>query len=153
TVYVALNVKQADHTVWLLRVSLFIVVPLLLGLVALTTWILVGRALRPVEAIRSEVAAVSREDVTKRVPVPEGNDEISRLAVTMNDMLVRLEAAVGQQRQFVADASHELQNPLAAMRADLEVALAHPEGQDWQARARELLAENQQMERLVSDLL
>ena len=87
------------------------------------------------------------------MPVPPTDDEISRLAETMNAMLDRLEAASRRQREFVADASHELRSPLAAFRTQLEVALEHPGDADWTAIAEELLADSDRMERIVGDLL
>ena len=153
TIYVATNLEPAQETLALVRRSLTVASPLLLALVATMTWITVGRSLQPVEAIRARVADVSSKDLHQRVPVPPTDDEIGRLAATMNAMLDRLEAAADKQHRFVADASHELQSPLAAARADLEVALAHPEATDWTDTARALLDENQHMERLVADLL
>lgn len=91
--------------------------------------------------------------LSRRVPEPSGDDEISRLAVTMNAMLGRLQTAADRQRRFVGDASHELQSPIASVRTGLEVALAHRELADWPAVAAEVLEESQRMERLVGDLL
>jgi signal transduction histidine kinase len=127
--------------------------PLLLALVAATSWSVVGRALRPVDAIREEMADISAHDLDRRVPEPESDDEIGRLARTMNATLDRLQAFTDRQRRFVADASHELQSPLAASLADLEVALAHPDDTDWPDTARELVEDNERMTRLVKDLL
>jgi signal transduction histidine kinase len=153
TIYVATNLEPAQETLDLVRRNLLVASPLLLALVATMTWITVGRSLRPVEAIRARVAHVSSKHLHERVPVPPNDDEIGRLAATMNAMLDRLEAASDKQHRFVADASHELQSPLAAARADLEVALTHPEATDWRDTARALLDENRHMERLVADLL
>ena len=72
--------------------------------------------------------------------------------MTMNEMLARVEAGVLRQREFVADASHELQSPLTSLRTQLEVSLAHP-GEDWSTAAADLLADTLRMERLVRDLL
>ena len=83
--------------------------------------------LRPVEAMRREVEVIGAEDLHRRVPEPGTEDEIGRLARTMNAMLGRLEDATERQRRFVADASHELRSPLTGIRAQLEVDLAHPE--------------------------
>ena len=105
----------------------------LLGAIA---WFVVGRALRPVEAMRAEVAEITAQDLGGRVPVPRARDEIGRLATTMNDMLDRLQHSAERERRFVADASHELQSPLASSLADLEVALAHPESTEWEASGR-----------------
>lgn len=107
----------------------------------------------PVEAIRREVASIGGSDLHRRVPAGEGNDEIARLARTMNDMLERVEDASVRQQRFVADASHELRSPLARMRSELEVDLAHSEGADLTATHHRVLAETAGLQRLVDDLL
>lgn len=150
-IYVASTLEPVDDAIAALLRALLVGAPLLLLVVALTTWIIVGRALRPVERIRSEVAEISDRSLDRRVPVPTTSDEISRLATTMNMMLDRLQAGAIRQRRFVGDASHELQTPLASIRTDLEVALAHPD--DWAKTASDVLATNERMERLVRDLL
>jgi len=127
--------------------------PPFLTLVAIAAWLIADRALRRVEGIRTEVAGITAEALDRRVPEPPGDDEITRLARTMNEMLDRLRAADERQRRFVADASHELKSPLAAVQAELEVALAHPGQADWEATATRLLEEDRRMERLVADLL
>ncbi|MEV4656627.1 HAMP domain-containing sensor histidine kinase [Micromonospora sp. NPDC049301] len=153
TVYVAASLSPVDDVVDVLQGALATGAPLLLALVAVTTWTVAGRTLRPVDAIRAEVADISERSLDRRVSVPATGDEISRLAGTMNMMLDRLNAAAERQRRFVADASHELQTPLAAARTDLEVALAHPDSTNWNDTAADLLAANRRMERLVRDLL
>lgn len=127
--------------------------PLLLVVVALTTWRVVDRALGPVEAIRREVDEVSSSELHRRVPEPAGKDEIARLAVTMNRMLARLEVAQTRQRRFVSDASHELRSPVASIRQHAEVALAHPERTTPGELAQIVLAEDLRVQRLVEDLL
>ncbi len=153
TVYAASTLEPVRETTAVLRNALLAGTPALLALVALTAWAVVGRALDPVEAIRAEVASISAESGGRRVPVPAADDEVARLAATMNTMLERLETAAERQRRFVADASHELRTPLAAVRTGLEVALAHPDSADWHETAASLLAVNRQMERLVQNLL
>ena len=152
-VYVATSLESVDETIATVGTALAVGLPPLLAVLALTTWILLGRALHPVEAIRAEVAEISERALDRRVPVPPTPDEIGRLARTMNATLDRLQTASERQRTFVADASHELQSPLAAFRAQLEVALAHPATTDWPATASDLLADSQRLERLVRDLL
>jgi signal transduction histidine kinase len=132
---------------------LVIGLPILLVVAALTTWLVVGRALAPVESIRREVDAISSADLDRRVPTPPGDDEIARLAATMNDMLGRLERGQARQRRFVADASHELRSPVASIRQHAEVAQAHPERTTVGALAETVAAENLRVERLVDDLL
>ena len=152
-VYVGTSLEQVSEATSLLRTTMSLGLPLMLLLVVGTTWLLLGRALRPVEAIRSQVAVISGTALERRVPVPRSDDEVGRLAHTMNAMLDRLESASRRQREFVADASHELQSPLASFRTQLEVSLAHPASTDWLATAVELLADSDRMERLVADLL
>ena len=153
TVYVATSLEFVADTVATLRGLLVVGVPVMTLLLAAVTWTVLGRALRPVESIRAEVADISDSGLDRRVPVPSGTDEIAQLARTMNEMLDRLETASRRQRAFASDASHELQSPLTRLRAQLEVALSHPEVTDWQALAGDLLADGAEMERLVRDLL
>jgi signal transduction histidine kinase len=127
--------------------------PIMLLVVAATTWAVVGRALAPVEQIRREVASITAAQLHRRVPDPPGDDEIGRLARTMNEMLNRLEHAQDRQRRFVSDASHELRTPVASIRQHAEVALAHPERSSLRSLAETVLAEGLRMQRLVSDLL
>jgi len=135
------------------RLALIIGVPLLVLDVALVAWLMVGRTLRPVEDIRRRVTQIRAGSLDRRVPEPAQDDEIGRLARTMNEMLDRLERSVDRQRQFVSDASHELRSPIASIRTQLEVAAAHPSGTDWQEVTAGVLEESHRMERLVDDLL
>ena len=153
TVYVATSLELVSETVGTLRRLLLVGVPLVGLLMGVVTWRVVGRALRPVEAIRAEVTAISAGELDRRVPEPSGDDEIARLARTMNAMMGRLEAASLRERAFTADASHELQSPLSSFRTQLEVALARSPGTDWPRVAHELLDGSQGMERMVRDLL
>jgi signal transduction histidine kinase len=133
--------------------TLFVGVPLLLVVVGLVTWWIAGRALRPVEDIRAEVARISAVDLARRVPEPATDDEIARLAATMNAMLARLEAAQERQRRFVSDASHELRSPVASIRQHAEVAAAHPGEASVQELARTVLAEGARLVDMFTDLL
>jgi signal transduction histidine kinase len=133
--------------------TMMVAVPFLVLMLALLVWFIVGRVLRPVEAIRAGVAEIGAVDLDRRVPEPGTDDEVGRLARTMNSMLDRLEAAAVSQRQFIGDASHELRSPLASIRAQLEVALAHPEASQWHHVAEGVLEESLRMERLTDDLL
>ncbi len=130
--------------------TMLIGLPLLLAVVALTTWMVTRRALAPVEAIRTELAGITAaRDLRRRVPVPESRDEVARLARTTNDTLTALETSVAQQRGFVADASHELRSPIASLRTQLEVAAAHPELLELD----ELIADTVRLQHLAADLL
>jgi signal transduction histidine kinase len=128
-------------------------VPAIVLLAAGTVWLVVGRALRPVERIRHAVTAITAADLAQRVPEPGTQDEIGHLAHTMNDMLVRLEDSAHRQRRFVADASHELRSPLTALRTSLEVGLAHPERAPWPAIAERAVRQSVRLEELIQQLL
>lgn len=120
---------------------------------AAIAWLVLGRALRPVERIRAEAAAITATDLHRRIPEPGSDDEIARLTRTLNDMLTRLDDSARAQRRFVADASHELRTPLTAMRTSLEVGLAHPDHAPWTELAGRAVTETARLQRLVDALL
>ncbi len=127
--------------------------PVIVAVAAGASYWLVRRSLQSVDAIRGRVAEISTSDLAERVPVPASRDEISALAVTMNEMLSRLEAGHRAQQRFVGDASHELRSPLATIISGLEVAQAHPELLDAELAVNTLLPEAQRMSALIQDLL
>jgi signal transduction histidine kinase len=147
------SLAEVDKTVHNITVLMLIVVPILVALVALAAWYFTGRALRPVEAIRLQAESISGSTIHRRVPEPATDDEVGRLARTMNAMLGRLDQSSQRQRQFVSDASHELRSPLASIRTNVEVALRNPDRTDWNAVAGRVLAEDERMEATVSELL
>lgn len=152
------SMDDAEDALSSTRMGLIAAVPLICLLVGVLTWVAAGRALRPVEAMRLDVDRISerelgRRELGRRVHVPPGSDEISRLALTMNGMLIRVEQSVSTQKGFVADASHELRNPLAALRAELEVALAQPDRANWPLVVTNALSDTVRIQRLTSDLL
>ncbi|HEV2592807.1 MAG TPA: ATP-binding protein [Gaiellaceae bacterium] len=137
----------------LLREFLF-VAPALLLLTLLAAYGLATAALRPVEAMRRRAAAITAATPGQRLPVPAAKDELSSLALTLNEMLTRLEAAFEHERRFVADASHELRTPLALLRTELEVALRRPRSrEELEAAVRSAAEETERLVRLSEDLL
>jgi signal transduction histidine kinase len=135
------------------REGLWVSFPLLVAAVGALAWFLSGRALRPVELIRTEVEAISGSTLDRRVPVPRTGDEVASLARTMNAMLDRLEDASTRQQRFVADASHELRSPVAAIRTELEVAQRTAGPDEWPEVAERLLHEEARLEAVIEDLL
>jgi signal transduction histidine kinase len=127
--------------------------PLLFALLALATWLLTGYTLRPIGALRRGAAEVTETGVPRDLPVPPARDEVRSLAVTLNDMLSRLAEAQQRQRDLVSDTAHELRSPIASIRAQLEVALDHPDGLDWAETARDVHADTLRLARLAEDLL
>ncbi|OXM46373.1 sensor histidine kinase [Amycolatopsis alba] len=153
TVYLFVLPWETLRTLGTFDDTLRFFVPLAVLITALAAWLAAGRALRPVEAIRRELAEVSGSRLDRRVPVPPSRDEVARLATTTNATLDRLQQAYDQQERFVADASHELRSPLASLRAGLEVALTHADRADWPAVARRSLLDVQRLQRITADLL
>jgi signal transduction histidine kinase len=153
TVVVASTLEVADESSEVVAALLLVGLPAVLAVVALITWRVVGRALAPVEDIRVTADAVSATDLGRRVPAPASDDEVARLAATMNRMLDRLERAAQRQRRFVADASHELRSPIAAIRQHAEVARRHPDTTSPDALADTVLDEALRLQSLVEDLL
>jgi signal transduction histidine kinase len=135
--------------VTVLQTTLLIAYPLLVGGMSLLAWRVVGATLRPVEDLRAGAETIVHSGRTARLPVPDGNDEIHKLAVTLNHLLDQQEAARTRQRAFVADAAHELRSPLANLRVQLEVAQHHGEA----ATPDDLIADLDRLTRLVDDLL
>jgi len=152
-IHVAGTLDDIDESTGALTTTLLLASPPLVLLLGAVIWLLVGRTLRPVEAIRAQVAGIGAGGLHHRVLEPGTGDEIDRLAHTMNDMLDRLNAAARRQERFVADASHELRSPLTRIRAELEVDLAHPEQADLIRTHRSVLDEAMSLQRLVEDLL
>jgi signal transduction histidine kinase len=153
TVLVGQSLGSVQDTTGSVLSLLVVGIPVLLLSLGAATFVFASRSLRPVEAIRRTVASITERDLSERVAVPEANDEVSRLAVTMNAMLERLQQAQGTQRQFVADASHELRSPIATLITSAEIHLAHPDNGDLHDFPTAVLEESQRLQRLVQDLL
>ncbi|MFD8728769.1 sensor histidine kinase [Streptomyces sp. NPDC059611] len=150
TVHAGAPLAAEQEAVGTVRGAMLTGLPILLAVVAGVTWLVTRRALRPVEGIRREMAAITAsEDLARRVPEPDSRDEIARLARTTNETLTVLEASVERQRRFVADASHELRSPIASLRTQLEVAHAHPELLDLPGA----VADTVRLQVLAADLL
>lgn len=153
TVMVEAGSAAATATVQDVGRLLAAAMPLVVLGAAVTTFVLVRRSLRSVEAIRAQVADISAHDLSGRVPVPLHRDEVAKLALTMNEMLGRIESGQAAQRRFVGDASHELRSPLATIISALELGLVHPELPQRQLTQEMVLPEAQRMQLLIDDLL
>jgi two-component system, OmpR family, sensor kinase len=105
------------------RTELLIAGPIALILASILGYLLAGLSLRQVEAMRRRAASITAETPGERLPVPATGDELQRLGETLNELLERLEGAIAREREFVADAGHELRTPLALLRTELELAL------------------------------
>ncbi|MEO5711739.1 MAG: HAMP domain-containing sensor histidine kinase [Nocardioidaceae bacterium] len=152
-VVVARSTEQTDRARDATALLLAFSVPVVVALLAAIVWVSVGRALRPVEAMRREADAITSAHLDRRLALPPGDDEIPRLAATLNEMLDRIDLSHRLQRQFVSDASHELRSPLAVIRQSAEVARAYPDRVEVAGLADDVLAESQRLETLVTALL
>ncbi len=153
TAYVGNGLEAVSEASATLRRELWVGLPVVLALLGVGIWLLLGRVIGRLDRIRVEVDRISEENLDSRVAGDGVDDEVGRLAATMNAMLERLDVAARRQRDFVADVSHDLQSPLAAQRVALDVALARPEAIDVVRLRAEVLGATTDMERLVDELL
>jgi signal transduction histidine kinase len=147
------SLASVDDTITTVLSLLAVALPLLLLVLAFTIWFVVGRALRPVDRMRREVDAVTASSLDRRVVDPGTDDEVGRLAHTMNRMLQRLDDSRRSQDRFISDASHELKSPLASLRQYAEVALAHPDRITPDELSTAVLDEGARLEGLVQGML
>ena len=151
---VGASLEDRDETLRGFLIILFLVGPTALLLTSVLGYGLATAALRPVEAMRVEAAAISGSEPGRHLPLPRSQDEIHRLGETLNEMLDRLEAALERERGFVADASHELRTPLALLKAELELALRLPRSApELEDAIRSAAAETDRLAGLAEDLL
>jgi heavy metal sensor kinase len=151
---VAMSQEPLVDTLEQLRVTLLVLLPLAAAAAALLAYLLIARMLRPLARITRTAAAISPSDLSQRLGVPHGGDEAGRLAASFDAMLERLEDSFDSQRRFVADASHELRTPVAAVRAIVAVTRGRPRGAaEYEQALDDVAAENERLNTLVERLL
>ncbi|MGW2892829.1 ATP-binding protein [Streptomyces griseoruber] len=148
TVKARVSLAPVRNALGVLEQLLLVGVPALVLLMAVMTWQLMGRVLAPVESIRATFADITARNLHRRVPEPVTRDEVARLARTMNVTLGQLESAVDRHKQFVADAAHELRNPVATLSARLELGMPQAPG-----LVTEALTDVARIKELTGDLL
>jgi signal transduction histidine kinase len=154
TLVVGSSLAQRNQALTTLDELLFIGGPVLLVLTCVAGYGLAARALAPVEKMRARAARISGAPQGERLPVPEANDELRRLGATLNAMLSRVEDALVREREFVADAGHELRTPLAILKLELELATsADSPHEELEARLRSVAEEVDRLAKLAEDLL
>ncbi len=153
TVIAGVAFEPVTDSVLAVTHGLLVGTPVLLLLLAWGTWLVVGYTLRPISALRRGAQVITATGQPRELPVPEARDEVRVLAVTLNDMLARLDAAQQRQLNLVSDTAHELRSPIASIRTQLEVALDHPDQQDWHETASDVLSDTLRLARLAEDLL
>jgi len=151
---VGASLEDRDDAVRGLLTLLLVGGPVALLLASLLGYALATAALRPIDSMRNEAAAISASEPGRRLPLPRSQDEVSRLGATLNLMLERLEAALERERSFVGDASHELRTPLALLKTELELALRRPRSEaELEQALRSAAAETDRLGQLADDLL
>jgi signal transduction histidine kinase len=140
------------HSVNVLLESLLVSFPLLLAMSGGLIWFGMGLALAPVESIRRRVDAIAASDLSQRVPLSGGDDEVARMAKTVNAMLERLEASSQFEQEFVSNASHELRSPLTTLLATIDRAQKDPDKADWHEVSEIVMREGRRLETLIDDL-
>lgn len=137
-----------------LLATLFISFPILLMVLYAVIYMAATRAIAPVHELIRTASRINDSNIDTRLDLPENQDEIYQLATTINDLLARLEAGIQQQKQFTADASHEIKTPLAAIRGTLEVLLRKErEPQQYEAKIRDVMAQADRLNLLIDQLL
>lgn len=125
-----------------------------LGVVVVIGALLTRRALSPIEGLVAMARRIGESSLNRRLPAPGTDDEVGRLAATLNEMLERIERGVQMQRRFTADASHELRSPLSRLRAELEIALRRPRTPgEYEELLRSSLEEVERLSGLTEELL
>ena len=153
-VVVAESMRHVDESVEQVLLLLLLGLPAAVAATAVVGWWLARKALRPVERMTSQAEGIGIDRLHERIEVPQAQDEIGHLAVTLNAMLDRLERGVDEKHRLITDASHDLRTPLAAMRAELDVSLMDD---TLAPSAREVLESTREevdrMSRIVNNLL
>lgn len=148
TVVVAAELEQVSKTVNQARGLLAVGVPLITLVGGFVLWIVVGRVLEPVDRMRRDAQAIAELGGEQRVHDPETDDELGRLASTLNDMLSRLDANAASMRRFVSDSSHEIRSPITNIRARIETA----QPGEWEAARADVIGEVERIETIIDDL-
>jgi heavy metal sensor kinase len=153
-IVVGSSLESIDEELESLRGILSYLVPLSLVVAGIGGWFLAGRSLSPVVAMADRARKIGVESLSARLPVANPRDELGRLAATFNELLARLEASVEQQRQFMADASHELRTPVTIARTAARVALQQRTRSEDEYRETLAIIEQEtiRLSRIVDDM-
>lgn len=155
-VQVGESLAPLGNTLRSVAIELLLIVPFVLILGTLGSYWLAAHAFAPIDRLTRIARHIEAGDLHERVPVPRSKDEIQSLALTFNEMIERIDKAFTRQRRFVADASHELRTPVAAIRSMTDVVLAQStpiESAEYVTVLRDVNAEAERMGHLINGLL
>jgi heavy metal sensor kinase len=154
TIQVAAPTHELTEGLDAFRQIMIFSIPLVLAAAAAGGWLLGRRALAPVDEVTSIARSIGARSLSSRVPVPRTQDEIQRLAETLNEMLERIETAFRRVTQFTADASHELRTPVSLIRATSELALRRSRNEEeYRSALTDINAESLRTTELIERLL
>ena len=154
TVVIAEPLRDQEQALEQARKAFYVAVPLALLIASLGGYFLARKSLAPVVTMGEQAAQIGAANLNQRIPVPQNNNELGRLALIFNDLLERLDRSFAQQRRFMADASHELRTPVAVICGESEVTLSHPTRDEREYRESLAIVndEGQRLTRMVEDL-
>jgi heavy metal sensor kinase len=142
---------QADLKKWLLFLAAML--PVVLAIAVGGGFVLVKRALLPVDRITASAERISSQNLSERLPMTQTGDEVERLSLALNRMIERLDSAFRYSRRFVADASHELRTPLTVLKGELETLVQQPQfTENWRDRVGSALEEVDRLTHIVEGL-
>lgn len=151
-----IGVSQQESYIILnnLLLTLCISFPVLLVILYVVIYLAASRAIAPVNTLIQTASGFHDSNIKNRLPLPENEDELYQLAITINELLGRIENSVQQQKQFTADASHEIRTPLSAIRGNLEVLLRkHREPVQYEEKIKEVIGQTDRLSQLLDQLL
>lgn len=153
-VQAALSLAPYDQQLWRLQILLLVTVPLALACGLGGGYLLAEKALSPMEEMVATASQITAQDLSRRIGVVRGGDELGRLADTLNGMIARLERSFEEVRRFTADAAHELRTPLAIMRSEAEVSLrSNRSPEEYRRVIESMLEETTHLSALAEQLL
>ncbi len=151
---VAIPINESEKVLDNLRVVLLTAFPIVLFVLFLVTRFIAGKSIQPVLSVIDTASKITNENLSARVPIPAGKDELNKLVVTINDLMDRIESAVEREKQFTSDASHELRTPLAVIKGTLEVLIRKPRSaQEYVDKVALAIREINRISYLVDQLL
>ncbi|MHA4740710.1 sensor histidine kinase [Dyadobacter sp. MSC1_007] len=151
---VAIPIAESERVLGTLKNVLLIAFPIVLLVLFFVTRFIAGKSIQPVLSVIDTASTITNENLTTRIPLPPGKDELGRLVVTINDLLDRIENAVDREKQFTSDASHELRTSLAVIKGTLEVLIRKPRSaQEYVEKIAYCISEIDRISYLVDQLL